>query len=542
MLSGLKVFYRILLIAAVSAVAMAAIALVGYSGMRGATASLDAVYTDRVVPLKNIKEIADLYAVDVVDLSHKARNGNVGFAAAIASIEGAQKQIDQLWGDFMKTKLTDKEAEIAGDTQKLQITAAKSIETLKTILRNNDNPALVEFIVDELYPSIEPLSDKLAELVALQIEVSKEEYERAAIASSRATATSLIVLLVALTAGVLLAVVVARQITRELGGEPSEVAMIASSIANGDLTSVITVERGLEASILGSMLRMQNSLREIVALIKANAEKLATDSNAMAASGDKVMHGAHAQSESTSAIAAAVEEMSASITQIADNAEDAHKASVASDHSVDQGIGIVDRTIAEMNSIAETVSETAQDVKTLSTQSAEIRTVVGVIKDIADQTNLLALNAAIEAARAGEAGRGFAVVADEVRKLAERTAKSVSEIVSTIETIMQSTEETLSRTERSKEEAHKGASLADEAGGSMKEVKRTIDQTKDSVTNITEALSEQSKASQMIGKDIETIAQMTMENSDAVTLLSKTAESIKNLANNLNTAVQRFKL
>ncbi|GHV06267.1 methyl-accepting chemotaxis protein [Campylobacterota bacterium] len=542
MLSGLKVFYRILLIAAVSAVAMAAIAFVGYRGMSGATAALDVVYKDRVVPLKDIKEIADLYAVYIVDASHKARNGNISFSAALSYIEKAQQRIDVLWNGYLNTTLTAREKEIVDDIQELRRESVPSIDKLKNILRNNDQAALVEYTVDELYPVIEPLSDEFSNLVALQIDVSKEEYDNAEIAAKQAVVTCIVVLLAAMFIGVSLAVIVARQITRELGGEPSEVAAIASCIADGNLTSKIAVARGLEKSILGSMQKMQNALREIVTLIKNNAEKLAQDSNSMAASGDKVMQGAHAQSESTSSIAAAVEQMSASVTQIAENAEVAHKASQSSSQTVDRSAGIVDRTIAEMNSIAEIVSETAEDVKTLSTQSADIGTVVGVIKDIADQTNLLALNAAIEAARAGEAGRGFAVVADEVRKLAERTAKSVSEIVSTINTIMQSTEQTLGRTEQSKEEAHKGASLATEMGGSMKEVKSTIDQTMDSVTNITEALAEQSKASQMIGQKLETIAQMTAENSDAVTLLSKTAGSIKTLAENLYTAVQKFKL
>jgi methyl-accepting chemotaxis protein len=542
MLSRLKVAHRILLIAVVATLGMIAIAISGYVGMSKAVDALDDVYKDRVVPLRDIKEIADIYAVDVVDLSHKARNGNIDYAVALERIGKAEARIDAVWTEYLKTNLVPREAGIVKEIKQLRSAGDASIVKLKQILRSNDPNALADYTAHELYPSIEPLSEKFSELVQLQIDVAREEYEASSVAAARAYWVNIAVLILASLIGATLSFIIAHQIDKELGGEPSEAAQIVSRIAAGELDSAIAVRAGMENSMLASMEKMRASLYDIIAKIRGNAEQLAVDSDTMASVGEKVMQNASTQSDSTSAIAAAVEEMSVSITHISGNANDARKNSLVSGETVDHGLEIVRNTIREMGQITELTQATAKDVRMLADKSSEIGKIVNVIKEIADQTNLLALNAAIEAARAGEAGRGFAVVADEVRKLAERTTQSTGEIVATIEAIQVATQHTLKSTETSKEQVQSGVTLVDETGSSMQAVKENLDETLRSVTQINNALAEQSKASQMIGQDIERIAQMTEKNNDVVVSLNGAASNIKTLAGDLFKLVRHFKL
>jgi methyl-accepting chemotaxis protein len=232
--------------------------------------------------------------------------------------------------------------------------------------------------------------------------------------------------------------------------------------------------------------------------------------------------------------------MTASIQLISESAGTAKEAAAAADAQVEGSILVVDRTVKELRKISTTADATSQDIQDLASKSAEIGSIINVIKEIADQTNLLALNAAIEAARAGEQGRGFAVVADEVRKLAERTTSSTEEIVAMVGAIQHSTERTTNSTEEGRQFAEEGARLADEGADSMRTVKAGIDHTLISVSDINTALVEQSSTSVQISRNVERVAQMTEENSAAVASLNVAAGHVSDLAQELNGLVRRF--
>jgi methyl-accepting chemotaxis protein len=222
----------------------------------------------------------------------------------------------------------------------------------------------------------------------------------------------------------------------------------------------------------------------------------------------------------------------------ASTSETAKRAKVAAE----QGGTVVEETVKGMNRIALVVNQSAQTVKALGRSSDQIGEIIGVIDDIADQTNLLALNAAIEAARAGEQGRGFAVVADEVRKLAERTTKATKEIAGMIKQIQGETSGAVSAMEEGTKEVEQGKELADKAGVSLKQIVEVSQQVTDMVAQIAVASEEQSSASEQISKNVEAISTVTGETANATQQISRAAEDLNRLTENLQQLVGKFRL
>jgi methyl-accepting chemotaxis protein len=241
-------------------------------------------------------------------------------------------------------------------------------------------------------------------------------------------------------------------------------------------------------------------------------------------------------------MAASVEEMTVSINTVASSAGDAQTMAQRAGAVSDEGGQIIERTAAEMGAIAEAVAQASQVIQALGNDSQQISSVVQVIKEVADQTNLLALNAAIEAARAGEQGRGFAVVADEVRKLAERTAQSTGDISTIIGKIQVSSKEAVDEMERVVKQVESGQVLAQNAGERMAAIREETGRVSSAVTEISNALKEQSLASQDIAKHVESIAQMTDENSTAAEEAASGALRLNQLSDSVASTVAQFKI
>jgi methyl-accepting chemotaxis protein len=241
-------------------------------------------------------------------------------------------------------------------------------------------------------------------------------------------------------------------------------------------------------------------------------------------------------------MAASVEQLSVSIDQVGEHAREAHNVTKASSVQSTEGGRIIHEAASEMGRIADAVNSTASTIRELEGFSDQISSIVQVIKDIADQTNLLALNAAIEAARAGEQGRGFAVVADEVRKLAERTGNSTQEISNMIGKIQQGTQRAAQEMESGVKRVTDGVDLAHRAGDSVTGIRDSADRATQSVDDINLALREQSVAARDIAQKVERIAQSSEENSASVQQTAAAAHRLADLAYELNTLASKFRI
>ena len=252
--------------------------------------------------------------------------------------------------------------------------------------------------------------------------------------------------------------------------------------------------------------------------------------------------GAQEQSSQTTEVAAAVEQMTKTIYETTKNTGQAAEASKNAGKVAKEGGNIVEETIIGMNRISDVVTKSAETVQELGKSSNQIGEIVQVIDDIADQTNLLALNAAIEAARAGEQGRGFAVVADEVRKLAERTTKATKEIATMIKQIQKDTAEAVISMQTGKNEVNNGKQLALKAGDALTEIISGADKVVDIVTQVASASEEQSSASEQISKNIESISSVTQQSASGVQQIAHASEDLNRLTLNLQELIAQFKL
>jgi methyl-accepting chemotaxis protein len=340
-----------------------------------------------------------------------------------------------------------------------------------------------------------------------------------------------------------LAITLALALARSIGGRIAIALQAAEATAAGDLTTPVRVEGSDEIGrMLQAVATMQQSLREMLGEIRRNTDHLSEAATTLATVAGDVERAVNEQNDASSTMAAAVEELTVSIGEVAKNAEEASSVARESGAIAKEGGEVMQRTVESIKKIADRVTEAAKDIGQLEKHSAEITSIVNVIETIAEQTNLLALNAAIEAARAGEYGRGFAVVADEVRKLAERTTVSTQEITEMITHIQQGTKQAVTAMETSVAEVEQGVQLANAAGESIERIAEGSGRVIDYASHISDALKEQSVASNQVARNVETIVQMADKNHQTVNRATAAVKLIEDAMQTLRQAVGRFKI
>lgn len=314
-------------------------------------------------------------------------------------------------------------------------------------------------------------------------------------------------------------------------------------MGSGDLTvRVVKDYKGDHQLIKNSINKVAESLDKAISEVSQAVFATTNAANQISSSSEEMAAGAQEQSAQASEVATAVEQMTSTILQSSKHAGTTAENAKSTGVAAKEGGKVVEDTIDGMNRIAVVVNQAAVTVEELGKSSDQIGEIIQVIDDIADQTNLLALNAAIEAARAGEQGRGFAVVADEVRKLAERTSKATKEIADMIKRIQKDTEGAVNSIKEGTREVESGKDLASKAGAALKQIITSTQEVISLSTQVAHASEEQSNGAEQISKNIEAISTVTNQSASGIQLIARTAEDLNQLTSNLNILVSKFNL
>ena len=336
---------------------------------------------------------------------------------------------------------------------------------------------------------------------------------------------------------------VSRNVSRSIFVRFREMIERMKAVAQGDLTKRVEVTSEDEVAELGHWFNtFLDKLQESMGQVSSNTRSLTATSEQIATSSRDQAQGAKLQKDQTTQVAAAMQEMAATVHEVSENSNQAAAASQKAAEMAREGGKVVEETLARMRTIAHSVGDTARKVQELGERSDEIGRITGVIEDIADQTNLLALNAAIEAARAGEQGRGFAVVADEVRKLAERTGKATKEIADMIRNIQAETKTAVAAMQAGSQEVESGLESTRQAGDSLHAIIKMSEQVGDMVTQIAAAATEQSATTEHINNNIEEIAKIASSTEFGVQQAASALQDLSRLAMSLRELVGQFRL
>jgi methyl-accepting chemotaxis protein len=482
---------------------------------------------------RNINEIR---RIELADLNAKTAEEHESFSKRTkAAVEKNGKQSS----DYEKMLSSEEEKKIFEQT-KMAIAAYFSVNAKVAVLiregKDDEAYSINRTESKKTFGAVQEQLSKLTELNSAGATATGKRGDLLYISSRNLIGG---ILVVALVIGVILTIFISRAISKPL----RDLADKAEQIADGNLNITVSVTTTDEVGKLsGAFSTMVANLRDVIGKVRETSAQVSSASIELSSTSEQIATGSEEVAAQASTVATAAEEMSATTSDIARNCHDAADSANKASQAAQAGSTVVEQTVVVMKRIAAKVQETASKVANLGQQSDQIGEIVGTIEDIADQTNLLALNAAIEAARAGEQGRGFAVVADEVRALAERTTKATKEIGDMIKNIQNETKRAVVAMEEGVNEVANGTSEAEKSGQALYDILTLANAVTEQASQIATAAEQQTATTQEISSNIHQITNVVHQSSSSAQQSAGAAHQLAEMAEVLQTLVSRFKL
>lgn len=512
------------------------IALLNIRGMGDSVSDLG---DNRIPKLEQIAEITEnVYIVEVALREAALSEVQADVNRQLAVIEKAAKSIADILEKMTPTIRSEEGKKLLKEY--LDARTAYRVELVKAMgLFREGKYGEARKLLPAMKPLLEKYTGALDKFAVYQKKQAEKSSESAHKKSSDSTLIVIAVIVIASVVALIISIFITRGIVKPL----NVAVQTAESVAEGDLTTKIEVKSSDETGqLLAAMKTMVEKLKTLIGDIKAASSSMASGSEQLSASSEEITRTMSDQSNRSNQIAASAEEMSQTVIDIAKNAGNIATAASDTASVAQKGAHIVEKSANESKAISATVDSSARVMQNLGDKSKQIGEIVAVINDIADQTNLLALNAAIEAARAGEQGRGFAVVADEVRKLAERTAKATSEIGSMISAIQGEVDNAVTAMNSTNQQVEVGLRYSLEAGDQLQTIVQSVSALQGMVQQIASATEEMSSTSEAISGDIQAVAAGAREISGGSDQIAQSSSELARLAGQLKSSVDQFKV
>ncbi|WP_226488794.1 methyl-accepting chemotaxis protein [Pseudomonas sp. B20] len=454
----------------------------------------------------------------------------------IASLSEELKKQIALYAPFVAS---DKEGQLFKAVSENTDKALVAFDQVTALIRKNATTEALAYLSANVTPVTRLLDDAVNGLVQMNIDEAANSGKE----SEDSYQSGLTFVIFIIAAATLATIVLAVLFTKSIVAPLRDMLRVNDTIAKGDLRSVITVTGKDEFSdLMRATQVMQNNLRDTIKLIGDSSTQLASAAEEMNAVTEESSRGLLRQNNEIDQAATAVNQMTAAVDEVARNAAAASDAAKASDQSTRTGAARVTSTVDAIEKLSKTVQNTSADVERLAVQSKDISKVLEVIRTIAEQTNLLALNAAIEAARAGEQGRGFAVVADEVRALAHRTQTSTQEIEKMIGDILTGTAQATKAMSESCDQADGTLTIAHEAGAALTLIAKAINEINEMNLMIATASEQQAQVARSVDGNLMSIRDLSIQSATGANQTAAASSELSVLAADMNKLVARFSL